>query len=204
MVMIRPMHAMILAAGLGTRLRPITDHLPKPMVPVVGVPNIIRTILQLKNAGIENIVINTHWHPEAMKQRLGNGAEWGCEIRYSDEPMLLGTGGGIKKALPFLGNGHFLVVNGDALFAPDFKRILQFHEERDAEATLVLRRDPAAESYGAVGVDACGKIRRMVWAGRDIPNLTPYMFCGVHVLSPEIAAPGRCGNRGRNRRPSPG
>lgn len=181
------MHAMILAAGLGTRLRPITDRIPKPLVPVVGIPNIIRTIRGLTDAGVNTIVINTHWQPDVLKRRLGNGSEFDVRIVYSDEPTLLGTGGGIKKALPFLGKEAFIVVNGDALFAPDFKSIIRFHKENNAAATLVLRADPAAETYGAIGIDGTHRIRRMVWVGRDIPELKPLMFCGVHVIEPEIA-----------------
>ena len=181
------MHAMILAAGLGTRLRPITDNLPKPLVPVVGIPNIIRTVRHLQAAGFDRIVVNTHWRPEVLKQRLGDGAAFNVEIRYSDEPVLLGTGGGIKKALPLLGKDPFVVINGDALFAPHLKRLLHFHETRGAAATLVLRRSPDAKTYGAIGIDSDARIRRMVWVGEDTPNLTNLMFCGVHVITPEIA-----------------
>ena len=182
------MHAMILAAGLGTRLRPLTDTLPKPLMPVAGVPNIVRIIERLKEAGIENIVINTHWQPLALKARLGSGKALGVEIVYSDEPTLLGTGGGIRKALPSLGSDGFVVVNGDALFAPDFKRILQFHKSHDGPATMVLRPDPEAERYGAVGIDENNRIQRLVWAGKQSPNLGTYMFCGVQVLENELAA----------------
>lgn len=181
------MHAMILAAGLGTRLRPITDRMPKPLVPVVGIPNIIRTIQGLKAAGVDTLVINTHWQPDVLKARLGNGDEFEVHIVYSDEPTLLGTGGGIKKALPLLGKDAFIVVNGDALFAPDFNRIVRFHQAQNAAATLVLRADPAAETYGAVGMDETQHIRRMVWVGKDLPGLKSLMFCGVHVLEPDIA-----------------
>jgi NDP-sugar pyrophosphorylase family protein len=155
---------------------------------VTGVPNIIRTIHRLKAAGIEEIVINTHWQPEVLKKRLGNGRAFEVCIHYSDEPILLGTGGGIKKALPFLGKDGFVVVNGDALFAPNFARIIQFHKAQGALATMVLRSDPEAETYGTIGIDTEKRIRRMVWVGKDIPELTPYMFCGVHVLEPEIAS----------------
>ena len=181
------MHAMILAAGLGTRLRPLTDQIPKPLMPVVGVPNIVRIIERLKEAGIEEIVINTHWQPESLKARLGIGDALGVHITYSDEPTLLGTGGGIRKALPYLGRDGFVVINGDALFAPDFKRILQFHKTHGGPATMVLRPDPQAERYGAVGIDAANRIRRLVWAGEQTTDLQTYMFCGVHVLESDIA-----------------
>ncbi len=182
------MRAMILAAGLGTRLKPITDNMPKPMIPVVGTANIERTIINLKQAGIDEIVINTHWKPDVLKSRLGNGKNLGVSICYSDEPELLGTGGGIKKAMPFLKNDTFLVVNGDALFTPDFDRIVRFHKAKQASATLVLREDKHAEFYGAVGIDNEGLVRRLVWLGKERIDLKPYMFTGVHVIEPSLAA----------------
>jgi NDP-sugar pyrophosphorylase family protein len=180
---------MILSAGLGTRLRPITDEMPKPLVPVVGVPNIVRTILRLKDVGIDEIVINTHWRPNALKSRLQDGTNLRVHISYSDEDTLLGTGGGIKRALPLLGNDAFIVINGDALFAPDFSRIIEFHKSKGGMATMVLRSDPQAETFGAlVGIDARNRIRRLGNIGKDTPGLTPRMFAGVHVIEPDIAS----------------
>lgn len=177
---------MILAAGLGTRLAPLTDQLPKPMVPVLGVPNIVRIIQRLKAADIREVVINTHWLGDTLETFLGNGDKFDVDIAYSRENVLLGTGGGIKKALPLLGEYPFLVVNGDALFAPDFKATAAFHRAHSALATLVVRRDPAAETYGAVGLDESGRVRRLVWAGDPEGAVESFMFTGMHVLNPAI------------------
>jgi NDP-sugar pyrophosphorylase family protein len=179
---------MILAAGLGTRLAPITKKIPKPLLPVVGIPNIVRTIGRLRDVGIREIVINTHWLPGVLKSRLGDGCGLGVSIAYSDEPELLGTGGGIRKALSLLGDETFIVVNGDALFAPDFERAVAFHQERGALATLLVREDPDAEKYEAVGLDPSGRIRRLLYGGKNKATLKNRMFTGVHIISPEAAS----------------
>ena len=181
------MRAMILAAGLGTRLRPLTEHVPKPALPVVDVPNIVRTIEHLKRFGIAEIVVNLHHRPQALRDLLGDGAAFGVAIAYSEEaPDILGTGGGIRRALPLLGRGTFCVVNGDALFAPDLAGAVEAHRRSGALATMVVRRDPDAATFGAVEVDGGGRVRRLIGAGDPRDGLTPYMFTGVHVLEPEI------------------
>jgi NDP-sugar pyrophosphorylase family protein len=177
---------MILAAGLGTRLKPITDQLPKPLVPVVGVPNIVRLITHLKRAAITEIVINTHHLPELLEETIGDGSHYGVKIVYSRETEILGTGGGIKRALPLLGDQPFIVFNGDALFTPDIANAARMHEKQKSLATLLVREDPESDKYGAVGLDNSGQIRRLVWAGDENLVVKSYMFTGVHILEPEI------------------
>lgn len=177
---------MILAAGFGTRLRPITETLPKPLVPVVGEPNIVRTIRNLKRFGIREIVINCHHLPDVLKAALKDGSELGVSIEYSFEPKILGTGGGIKKALGLLGDSTFVVVNGDSLFAPDIDAAVAAHRRNSALATLVLREDPAAGEYGPIGLDLSGRVRGMLGVGKSKAALEIRMFTGVHVLEPEI------------------
>lgn len=178
---------MILAAGLGTRLEPVTTELPKPLVPVVGVPNIVRIVHRLREAGIRQMVLNSHWLPEVLTAHLGDGRRFGVSLQYSYEESLLGTGGGIKKALPLLGNETFLVVNGDALFAPDYAAVIDYHRSHSGPATLVVREDPQSECYGQVGLDADNRIRRLVWSGNDALVARRTMFTGLHVLEPDIA-----------------
>ena len=107
------MKAMILAAGRGERLRPLTDSLPKPLVCVLGKPLIVYHIERLAAAGFDEIVINHAWLGEKLVQQLGDGSRWGISLYYSAEKSALETGGGIKRALPLLGNEAFLVINGD-------------------------------------------------------------------------------------------
>jgi len=107
------MHAMILAAGRGERMRPLTDHLPKPLLPVAGKPLIVWHLEKLAGAGIRNVVINHAWLGHMLEMQLGDGAQFGLKIRYSAETTALETAGGIATALPMLGPEPFLVINGD-------------------------------------------------------------------------------------------
>jgi len=177
---------MILAAGLGTRLQPITMSTPKCLVPVVGVPNIFRLIFHLSAAGIREIVVNTHHLSAELESALGDGSAMGVQISYSREEELLGTGGGIKKALPLLGDETFLVANGDALFAPDIEAAVRKHQESGAMATLLVREDDRAESWGAVGLDETDRVGSLVGAGDPSSARKHCIFTGFHVIEPEL------------------
>lgn len=187
------MRAMILAAGFGTRLRPLTDELPKPLVPVLGRPLIEHTIRLLRSAGIEELVINLHHLPDAIPAALGDGASLGVSIRYVvEEGGILGTGGGIKGARHLLDNGETIIaINGDIVLEPDLSAALELHRQLGAGATLVLRRDPRATTFGSLEVDSGGRIRRLL--GRPELTSSPAqaplqttMFSGVHLLEPEL------------------
>lgn len=134
------MKAMIFAAGLGTRLRPLTDHMPKALVPVAGKPMLERVILRLKEAGFNEITVNIHHFGEQIIDFLRTHDNFGTEIHISDERgMLLDTGGGIKKARPFLdGQEPFLVHNADILTDIDLAGLYRHHLESDAESTLLV------------------------------------------------------------------
>ncbi|MCL1138727.1 N-acetylmuramate alpha-1-phosphate uridylyltransferase MurU [Shewanella pneumatophori] len=120
------MKAMILAAGRGERLRPLTDSIPKPLVPVAGKPLIVYHIEKLAAAGISEIVINHAWLGHKLVDTLGDGSQWQVNIQYSAEDSALETGGGIKQALNFLGNEPFLVINGDIFIdqLPEIKPLM--------------------------------------------------------------------------------
>ncbi|TVQ73127.1 MAG: nucleotidyltransferase family protein [Chromatiaceae bacterium] len=107
------MHAMILAAGRGERMRPLTDHTPKPLLCAGGRPLIVHHLERLAAAGYRQVVINLAWRGEQIRDHLGDGRPWGLNIRYSPEPEALETGGGIRQALPLLESDPFLVINGD-------------------------------------------------------------------------------------------
>src|SRR5919108_2695 len=135
------MKALILAAGYGTRLRPLTERIPKPLLPVAGQPILVWNLLLLKRHGITDVVINLHHLGEQIVQAIGNGSRFGMRVAYSHEPTLLGTGGGIQQAAPLLKDGPFLVVNGDTLSACDLTELIAAHRAGKASATLVLRED---------------------------------------------------------------
>jgi len=184
---------MILAAGLATRLRPLTNELPKALLPVANRPLIHYTLLLLKRYGITDIVINLHHHGKKIADALGDGATLGVRIRYSWEPTILGTGGGIKQARQFLTGGTFLVINGDILIDLNLDKIVEGHHRRKAAVSMVVRADPDAATYGAIELDGHDRIRRML--GRGSQTATPlrqFMFTGVHLLEPSVieAIPG--------------
>lgn len=185
------MKAMVLAAGQGTRLRPLTVKIPKALVPVAGRPMIEYSLLLLRHYEIRDIIINLHHLGEQIETYLGNGAKMGLRITYSIEPELLDTGGGLLKAKPFLGNGTFIVINTDVLIDLSLADLLAFHREKAAVATLVLRPDPQADRYGSMDIDASGRICRFLQSAapmRPSSPLTKLMFTGVQVLEPKIFA----------------
>jgi NDP-sugar pyrophosphorylase family protein len=181
------MKAMILAAGFGTRLRPLTNNTPKPLLPVGDRPLIHYNLMLLKKYGITEVAINLHYHGQKIRDVLKDGRELGMRILYSDEPEILGTGGGIKKVSHFLSDGTFLLINGDILADINLDKVVEFHRLKKAAATMVLREDPDTESYGKIELDAKNRIRRFlgqpVWHGE---KLAAYMFTGIHILEPRI------------------
>lgn len=181
------MKAMILAAGLGTRLRPLTNTVPKPLLPVFGTPLIVWNLLLLKRHGFRDVVINLHHLAPMIEQALGNGSKFGLRIIYSHEPVVLGTGGGIKQAEPYFSGEPVLVVNGDTLFEMDLDALCEFHRASQAAATLVLREDPDATQWGLVEVGADHRIVRITGKGTAsaVPTM-PRMFAGIHILTPRL------------------
>jgi NDP-sugar pyrophosphorylase family protein len=181
------MKAMILAAGLGTRLRPLTNTIPKPLLPIAGTPLIVWNLLLLKRHGFHDVIINLHHLGPMIEQALGNGSKYGLRIYYSHEPVILGTGGGIKQAEPNFCGEPVLVLNGDTLFELDLEALCCFHERRNAAATLVLRSDPDAERWGVVDIDRDDRIVRITGRGKtDTGPTKPRMFAGVHILHPRL------------------
>ncbi len=131
------MKTMILAAGRGERLRPLTDELPKPLITVAGKSLIEYHIDKLAKAGIKEVIINTAWLAEKIHQQLGDGSRYGISIIYSDEGQAMETAGGIINALPLLGNEPFLVVNGDIFCDFDFSTLPELSADRQAHLVLV-------------------------------------------------------------------
>src|SRR5574339_386662 len=159
------MKAMILAAGLGTRLRPLTNTMPKPLLPVAGTPLIVWNLLLLKRHGFREVIINLHHLGPMIEQALGNGSKYGLRIWYSQEPVILGTGGGIKQAEPYFSGEPVLILNGDTLVEIDLDELCAFHHEQRAAATLVLRPDPEAARWGLVEVEQGHRIVRITGRG---------------------------------------
>lgn len=181
------MKAMILAAGLGTRLRPLTDALPKPLLPIAGRPLIVWNLLLLRRHGVTDVVINLHHLGHLIERELGDGSRLGLRIVYSKEPVLLGTGGGLKQVQPFFGGEPFFVVNGDTLVDLDLSALASAHRRSGAVATMAVRADPDVDRWGAVELDAEYRIWRINGHGRQIAGpVTTRMFAGVHFMHPRL------------------
>jgi N-acetyl-alpha-D-muramate 1-phosphate uridylyltransferase len=182
--MIQAMRAMILAAGRGERLRPLTDSTPKPLLEVAGKPLVVHHLERLAAAGIIEVVINLGWLGEHIQAVLGNGSSFGLRIRYSPEPPgALETAGGIVQALPLLGEQPFLVVAGDILCDYAFERLADL--KPSGLGHLVMVANPDHHPEGDFGL-ANGKLSK---AAR--PRLT---FSGIGLYRPELftgLAPGR-------------
>ncbi len=183
------MKAMIFAAGLGTRLRPLTDTLPKPLLPIAGRPLIVWNLLLLRRHGVTEVMINLHHLGHLIEQALGDGSQFGMRIAFSKEPALLGTGGGLKQAEPFFGGEPFFVLNGDTLFEMDLSDMAAAHRRHHALATMAVRADPDVERWGAVELDDTRQVIRINGRGKNSAGQTEKrMFAGVHVVHPRLLA----------------
>jgi len=184
------MKAMVLAAGLGTRLRPLTNSLPKPLLPLGPHSLLVWNLLLLRKHGVTEIMINLHYLGEQIQAVIGNGQELGLKVSYSTEPVLLGTGGGLKQVEPFFEGEPFLVINGDTIFDLDLSALISHHRQADAIATMVVRDDPDVEKWGVLETDVQGQVLTIIGKGRpnsrDEGTLTRRMFAGIHVIDPVL------------------
>jgi mannose-1-phosphate guanylyltransferase len=179
------MRAMILAAGLGTRLEPLTSIRPKPLFPVLNQPLLGITIEQLEGMGATRIVINAH-HLAKQIERFIRGEQWGLEVQVRVEPEILGTGGGIKNCADLLRDApFFFVINADIYHTFDLRPVLRFHAEENNLATLVLCDDPR---FNQVGIDEEGRIISI--RGQEVKkSLFPariLTFTGIHLVSSRL------------------
>lgn len=181
------MKAFVLAAGLGTRLRPLTLTIPKPLIPLNGQPLVSYTLRYLRYYGITDIYINLHHLGEKIKQALGDGRALGVKITYSEETTILGTGGGIKKLEKSLGADPFLVINSDILTDFPLDQLVEFHEQKKGLASLVLREDPDVDRFGPIEMDSEARIRTILRKGGSFSGkLKKLMFTGIHLVEPDL------------------
>jgi mannose-1-phosphate guanylyltransferase len=179
------MRAMLLAAGLGTRLRPITYDMPKPMVPVLNKPVMEHILRLLTRHGFTEVVANLHWFPELIQEYFGDGSELGVALSYSYEEQLLGTSGGVRNAAEFLGDS-FLVISGDALTDIDLTAMREFHESHDGIATLATKRVEDTSQFGVAITGADGRIQGFQEKPDPSEALSDLANCGIYMFRKEI------------------
>ena len=179
------MKAMVLAAGLGTRMRPLSDLLAKPALPVLNRPLLHWTLELLARHGIRDVLVNTHHRPETVERAVGTGRRFGLRVRYSHEPEILGSGGGPRQARAWLGREPVLLVNGDCVFDFDLTRLVRRHRDQAALATLALKPNPDPARYGPVVCDPRGAVRSIRRLPRPARG-TVSLFTGVQVLDPAL------------------
>ena len=181
------MKAIILAAGFGTRLKPLTNDFPKPMFPVLNRPILEHTLHFLSSQDINEIAINLHHQSERIVDYFGSGKKFKVKLYFSKEENILGTAGGIKKLELFFKDETFLVINSDILTDVNLKDVLKFHKEKKSKLTLVVRQDPKGEKCDSIQRVEEGRI--VDFLGHSIKNsaaTTKVMFTGIQIMEPDI------------------
>jgi NDP-sugar pyrophosphorylase family protein len=190
------MKAMVLAAGLGTRLRPLTDNRPKALVEVTGRTLLEITLTRLRSFGVNEVIINTHHFPDMLIDYIKANNNFGMRIEVSREEILLETGGGLKRAAWFLlenasaGSEPFILHNVDVVSTIDLRRMVQLHEDSSSLATVaVQKRDSSRQLLFDEQGQLCGRRAgsdREPEIIRHAPHLDPLAFSGIHVISPRL------------------
>ncbi|MFM7037831.1 MAG: nucleotidyltransferase family protein [Planctomycetaceae bacterium] len=173
------LQAVIMAGGFGTRLRPLTDDTPKPMLPVGGRPLMERTIEGLQRAGVSRINVTTHYMPEKIIQHFGGGQKFGVELNYVSEDQPLGTAGALRLISEV--EEPLLVMNGDILTNIDYRSLLKYHREHDAKLTVALRQYEMQVPYGVVEAKD-GVVSEL----REKPRITFLVNAGIYLLEPSV------------------
>jgi mannose-1-phosphate guanylyltransferase / phosphomannomutase len=181
------MKAVIMAGGKGTRLRPLTSNQPKPMISIVNKPCMEHIVELLKRHGFEDILVTLEYMPEVIQGYFGDGSEWGVDIEYSVEEEPLGTAGSVKYVEDRL-KEKFVIVSGDALTNVDLTEALTFHEERGAEATLVLKKVDDPSGFGIVTIEEDGRITDFLEKPDEDEVFSYTANTGIYILEPSVLA----------------
>ena len=182
------MKAVILAAGVGSRLRPLTDTCPKPMLPIAGQPLLARTLDWLRAGGVAEAALNLHHLPDIVRDGLGDGSTWGMTLRYSYEHELLGSAGALRtitQRFPGWLDQTFALIYGDMLCDIDLAALLAAHQSAHAILTLALKHTATPRTQGMIELDPAGRVRRFVekpaeWSGGNLAN------AGIYLCEPAI------------------
>ena len=182
------MKAIIMAGGQGTRLRPLTSDQPKPMIPIGGIPCMEHIVVLLKSHGFEDIVVTLQFMPEKIRDYFGDGSDWGVRMRYSVEDVPAGTAGSVKMAEDALelGDEPFLVISGDALTDADLTHLVNYHAEKGAEATMVLKSVENPLDFGIVITEPDGRINRFLEKPAWGQVFSDTVNTGIYLLEPRV------------------
>src|SRR6267378_1402176 len=182
------MRAMVLSAGYGTRLWPLTEQRTKPAIPILGKPLVGYVAEYLAGYGFGDIVVNLHHRPESVRAALGDGSKFGVRLQYVEEPEILGTSGALDNARELLKDQTFVVINGKIITDIDLNAAFETHRRTKAIATLVLLPNAACEKFSIVKT-ADGFLEGfggMPAPGELYNNAPPLMFTGIQILEPKI------------------
>lgn len=179
------MKAMIMAAGVGSRLMPMTISVPKPMIPMANRPLMANTVKLLARYGFTELIANLHYHGDQISGYFGDGSDFGVSMQYSREEELLGTAGGVKRCAWFL-DETFVIVSGDALTDIDLGRLVEAHRSHGALATIALKEVPDVEHFGIVITGDDQRIRSFQEKPRPEEALSQVANTGIYVFEPEV------------------
>lgn len=179
------MKALFLAGGMGTRLQPLTDNLPKPMVPILNKPLLERTIVELKKCGITEIVISTCFQPDYIKNYFGDGTDRNMKINYTVEETPMGTGGAIKMAEKYF-TESFIVFNSDILTDINFSKMIAFHKSKNAIATIAVTEVKNTSIYGVIEYDTDGYASVFIEKPKQGESCSNSINAGIYIFEPEI------------------
>ena len=177
--------AMIMAAGVGSRLMPMTIDIPKPMIPMANRPLMADTVQLLRDHSFTNIIANLHYHADCISSYFGNGQPYGVSLEYSREEELLGTAGGVKRCEWFL-DECFVIVSGDALTDMNLTELVRAHKRHGALATIALKEVQDVENFGIVITDEKGLIQSFQEKPSAQEALSRVANTGIYVFEPEI------------------
>ncbi len=179
------MKAMVMSAGIGTRLRPLTYNIPKPMFPIVNKPVLEHVLELLRKHNIKEVVVNLHAHQAMIRNYFGDGSRLGMKINYSEEKKLMGTAGGVKKVEDFF-DDTFLVLSGDGLTNINLSDVISFHKKRKAFGTMVLKRVDSHFEYGIALTKKGGHIKQFVEKPAWSSVFSNTVNTGIYIFQPEV------------------
>ncbi|MCB0834623.1 MAG: nucleotidyltransferase family protein [Bacteroidetes bacterium] len=178
--------AMVLAAGYGSRMRPLTDHTPKPLLKVGNRCLIDYSLQMLSRAGIKEVCINLHYLPDLIEAYVGRGQRYGLDVHFFREPEILGTGGAIRNASDFFGNDDFIVVNADVITDLDLSAVADYHLTRGGLATMVVLSTPSLPDRNEIAVSSEQRVLSVLGVPRLPHAKTTRIYTGIQYLTRRV------------------